>query len=66
MFIHLFCHQVESFNLRDQVNQLLLQLYLLLLDQQILHFLCVLRPLAGLHLVLADDVGIVTDNGLYL
>ena len=66
MLVHLFGHQVESLNLRNQLHQLLLEFYLFLLDQEILDFLGVLGALAGLHLVLADDVGIVADDGLHL
>ena len=66
MLVHLFGHQVESLNLRNQLDQLFLQLYLFLLDQEVLDFLGVLGALAGLHLVLADDVGIVADDGLHL
>lgn len=64
MLVHLFGHEVESLDLRNEVHQLFLQLDLFLLDQEVLDFLCIFCSFAGLHLILADDVGIVADNGL--
>ena len=65
-FIHFFGHEVETFDLWNQINELFLQLYLLFFYEEVFHFFCVSHALVKLELVLGDDVSVVADDCLDL